>query len=105
MRKVTFLLRRVELIQSKTGLSETGNATLDTDISQEGIGAVPSQVQKKEEMVLSYINTSLGRTERNYCVTRKELPAFVMSVEHYPSFVYERKFYMNHPLNGNTKVD
>ncbi|GBM06340.1 hypothetical protein AVEN_121382-1 [Araneus ventricosus] len=46
---------------------------LDTDASNEGIGALLSQNIGNEERVIAYFSKSLGNPERNYCVTRKEL--------------------------------
>ncbi|KAF8789832.1 Transposon Ty3-G Gag-Pol polyprotein like [Argiope bruennichi] len=65
---------------------------LDTDASNEGIGAVLSRKIGKEESVISYFSKSLGKPERNYCVTRKELLAIVKSVEHFHHYLYGRKF-------------
>ncbi|GBM97776.1 Retrovirus-related Pol polyprotein from transposon opus, partial [Araneus ventricosus] len=53
---------------------------LDTDASNEGIGAVLSKKIGNEECVIAYFSKSLGKPERNYCVTRKEL-------------LYEREIY------------
>ncbi|GBM97051.1 Retrovirus-related Pol polyprotein from transposon 297 [Araneus ventricosus] len=65
---------------------------LDTDASNEGIGAVLSQNIGKEEHVIAYFSKSLGKPERNYCVTRKELLAIVKSIEHFHHYLYEQKF-------------
>ncbi|GBO11509.1 Retrovirus-related Pol polyprotein from transposon 297 [Araneus ventricosus] len=65
---------------------------LDTDASNEGIGAVLSQKFGTEECVLAYFSKSLGKPERNYCVTRKELLAIVKSIEHFHHYLYGRKF-------------
>ena len=46
---------------------------LDTDASDEGIGAVLSQVKDGQERVVAYYSWTLNRPERNYCVTRREL--------------------------------
>ncbi|XP_076230291.1 uncharacterized protein LOC143176614 [Nomia melanderi] len=46
---------------------------LDTDASNFAIGAVLSQIQNGEERVIAYFSKTLGKAERNYCVTRKEL--------------------------------
>ncbi|GBO18349.1 Retrovirus-related Pol polyprotein from transposon 297 [Araneus ventricosus] len=45
-----------------------------------------------EECVIAYFNKSLGKPERNYCVTRKELQAIVKSIEHFHHYLYGRKF-------------
>ncbi|GBM73773.1 Retrovirus-related Pol polyprotein from transposon 297 [Araneus ventricosus] len=65
---------------------------LDTDASNEGIGAVLSQNIGNEERVIVYFSKSLGKPERNYCVTRKELLAIVKSIEHFHHYLYGRKF-------------
>ncbi|GBN05127.1 Retrovirus-related Pol polyprotein from transposon 17.6 [Araneus ventricosus] len=65
---------------------------LDTDASDEGIGAVLSQKIGNEECVIAYFSKTLGKPERNYCVTRKELLAIVKSIEHFHHYLYGRKF-------------
>ena len=65
---------------------------LDTDASLEGIGAVLSQVQGGKERVISYYSRALDKSERNYCVTRRELLAVVMAVAHYRPYLYGKKF-------------
>ncbi|GBM51656.1 Retrovirus-related Pol polyprotein from transposon 297 [Araneus ventricosus] len=65
---------------------------LDTDASNEGIGAVLSQNTGNEERVITYFSKSLGKPERNYCVTRKELLAIVKSIEHFHHYLYGQKF-------------
>ncbi|GBO07677.1 Retrovirus-related Pol polyprotein from transposon 297 [Araneus ventricosus] len=65
---------------------------LDTDASNEGIGAVLSQKIGNEGCVIAYFSKSLGKPERNYCVTRKELLGIVKSIEHFHYYLYGRKF-------------
>ncbi|GBM38864.1 Retrovirus-related Pol polyprotein from transposon 297 [Araneus ventricosus] len=65
---------------------------LDTDANNEGIGAVLSQKIGNEECVIGYFSKSLGKPERNDCVTRKELLAIVKSIEHFHHYLYRRKF-------------
>ncbi|CAK9820223.1 Retrovirus-related Pol polyprotein from transposon 412 [Anthophora quadrimaculata] len=65
---------------------------LDTDASNFALGAVLSQVQEGTERVIAYFSKTLGKSERNYCVTRKELLAIVKSVEHFHHYLYGRKF-------------
>ena len=48
---------------------------LDTDASNSGVGAVLSQVSGGEERVVAYFSRTLSKSERNYCVTRRELLA------------------------------
>ena len=65
---------------------------LDTDASNIGIGAVLSQVQDKEEKVIEYFSSVLSKPEKNFCVTRKELLAFVRAVEHFHKYLYAHEF-------------
>ena len=70
---------------------QQGQLILDTDASQEAVGAVLSQVQDNLERVLGYFSKSLSKTERDYCVTRKELLAVVMALKHFHPYLYGRK--------------
>ncbi|CAK9799160.1 Retrovirus-related Pol polyprotein from transposon 297 [Anthophora plagiata] len=65
---------------------------LDTDASNFAIGAVLSQEQGSQEKVVAYFSKSLGRAERNYCVTRRELLAVVKAIAHFHHYLYGRKF-------------
>ncbi|GBN37863.1 Retrovirus-related Pol polyprotein from transposon 297 [Araneus ventricosus] len=67
---------------------------LDTDASNEEIGALLSQNIVNEERVIAYFSKSLGKPERNYCVTRKELLAIVKSIEHFHHYLYGQKFFL-----------
>ena len=48
-----------------------------TDASGSRIGAVLSQIQDQEEKVITCCSRSLTKSERNYCMTRKEPLAVV----------------------------
>ena len=50
-----------------------GKFVLDTDASDEGIGAVLSQVQDGQEKIIAFGSKMQIKTERNYCITRGEL--------------------------------
>ncbi|GBM09386.1 Retrovirus-related Pol polyprotein from transposon 297 [Araneus ventricosus] len=65
---------------------------LDTDASNEGIGAVLSQNIGNEERVIAYFSKSLGKPERNYCITRKELLVIVKSIEYFHHYLNGQKF-------------
>ena len=65
---------------------------LDTDASDEAIGAVLSQVQNGIEKIIAYFSQTLTRWEKNYCVTRKQLLAVVKAVEHFNYYLYGQKF-------------
>ncbi|GFX23532.1 retrovirus-related Pol polyprotein from transposon 17.6 [Trichonephila clavipes] len=65
---------------------------LDTDASNESVGAVLSQEIDGQERVVSYWSKCLSKPERNYCVTRKELLAIVKAIEHFHHYLYGQKF-------------
>ena len=65
---------------------------LDTDASDYGIGVVLSQEQEGMEKVIAYSSRALTKSERNYCVTRKELLAVVYFVKYFRMYLYGRKF-------------
>jgi len=65
---------------------------LNTDASDQNVGAVLSQVQEGREVVVAYYSKSLSPTERNYCTTRKELLAVIKSVKHFRPYLYDRWF-------------
>lgn len=65
---------------------------LDTDASNKAIGGVLSQVINGEERVIAYASRTLSKTERRYCVTRKELPVVVQFIKHFRHFLYGRQF-------------
>ena len=52
----------------------------DTDASNVGVIVVLSQGVGEEERAVAYFSRTLSRAERNYCVTRRELLAVVLSV-------------------------
>ena len=56
------------------------NFVLNTDANWAGIGAVLSHVEDGKERVVAYYRQALNKTERNYCITRKELLAVVEAV-------------------------
>lgn len=64
---------------------------LDTDASNEGIGAVLSQVVDGKERVISYASRALNKAEKNYCVTRKELLAVVEFLKKFRQYLYGQK--------------
>ncbi len=55
----------------------SGQFVLDTDASNQSIGAVLSQLQWGEEKVIPLASCLLTPAHQRYCVTRKELLAVV----------------------------
>jgi hypothetical protein len=69
-----------------------GQFILDTDASDKGLGVVLSQEQDGREVVLAYGSRLLTRTERDYCVTKKELLAAVYGLKTYRQYLLGRSF-------------
>ncbi|KAI3361354.1 hypothetical protein L3Q82_013536, partial [Scortum barcoo] len=65
---------------------------VDTDASNVGLGAVLSQEGEQGEQVIAYFSRSLSRPERNYCVTRRELLAVILSLCHFRPYLYGQRF-------------
>ena len=65
---------------------------LDTDASDIAIGAVLSQRINGEERVVSFASRTLSKSERRYCVTRKELLAVVHFVKYFRHYLYGKEF-------------
>ena len=55
----------------------------DTDASDTQVSGVMSQIKDDREIVIRYGSRSLNKTERNYCITDKELLAIHHFVENY----------------------
>ena len=56
------------------------------------IGAVLSQVQNGVERVIAYSSKTLGKAERNYCVTDRELLAVKYFMEYHKHYLLGREF-------------
>ena len=66
---------------------------VDTDASNDGIGAVLSQIQEDgNEKVIAYASRVLSKPERQYCVTRRELLAVVTFLKHFRHYLLGRRF-------------
>ena len=64
---------------------------LDTDASNQGIGAVLSQEHDDGlEHVVAYASRALSKAERKYSVTRKELLAVVSFLHHFRPYLLGR---------------
>ena len=66
---------------------------LDTDASEQGIGAVLSQVHLDgQEHVVAFASRVLSKAERKYSVTRKELLAVIVFIHHFRPYLLGRRF-------------
>jgi len=71
---------------------DEGTYYLDIDASDVGLGAVLSQDQDGQGVVLVYAFRTLSRTESNYDVTRRELLAVVYGLKTYRQYLLGRHF-------------
>ncbi|KAK3548980.1 hypothetical protein QTP70_024803, partial [Hemibagrus guttatus] len=60
---------------------------LDTDASNFGVGALLLQAGPDGEQVFAYFSRVFNKSERRYCVTRRELLAVVMAVRHFKYYL------------------
>ncbi|KAJ8356690.1 hypothetical protein SKAU_G00194840 [Synaphobranchus kaupii] len=65
---------------------------VDTDASNTGVGAVLSHEDEDGERVVAYYSRALGKAERNYCVTRRELLAVVRALHHFRPYLQGSHF-------------
>lgn len=72
--------------------SGKGEFIIDADASNHGIGVVLSQIQDGKERVISYYSRVFSKSERNYCVTRRELLAVVDAMKSFHHYLCGRKF-------------
>ena len=72
--------------------TDDGAYILDTDACGSSIGAVLSQIQGGEERVVAYGSKTMSKSERNYCVTDRELLAIKHFVEYYKHYLLGRRF-------------
>ena len=72
----------------------TKDFLVDTDASLDGAGAVLSQIVDGEERVIAYFSKTFSPAERNYCVTRRELLAIILSTKHFRPYLYGRRFHL-----------
>jgi len=69
-----------------------GELYVDTDASNEGLGAVLSQEQDGEIRVLVYASRTLTQPERRYNTTRKELLAVVYGLKQFKQYLLGPQF-------------
>ena len=72
--------------------TEHGHFILDTDASNESIGAALSQMQEGIEVPLAFASNSMNKAQRNYCTTKRELLAVVVYTKKFRHFLYGGNF-------------
>ena len=60
---------------------------LDTDSSDMAYGSVLSQVVDGQERPIAYFSRVLSTSQQNYCATRRELLAAIMSLQHFRHYL------------------
>ena len=66
---------------------------LDTDASNTGIGGVLAQLDEQgQEHVIAFASRTLSKSERRYCVTRRELLAVVVFTQQFRPYLLGREF-------------
>jgi len=71
---------------------DDGECFLDTDACDTAIGAVLSQMQNGQFKVIAYGIRTLNKTEKNYCITDKELLVVRYFIEYYCQYLLSRTF-------------
>ena len=69
-----------------------GQFVLDTDASHDCMGGVLSQIQNGQEKVIAYASKKFSQSQRQYCITRKELLAVHQFVHHFKHYLLGRRF-------------
>lgn len=72
--------------------NSTDKFILDTDASNNAIGAELLQVQDGQERVVAYGSFTLSAAQRRYCTTRKELLAVVRFTQRFRYYHLSREF-------------
>ena len=72
--------------------TKDGQFVLDTDASHDAMGSVLSQIQNGEEKVIAYGSKKFTQSQRQYCITRKELLAVHHFVHHFKQYLLGRPF-------------
>ena len=72
--------------------TKEGQFILDTDASHDCMGSVLSQIQDGQEKVIAYASKKFSQSQRQYCITRKELLAVHYFVHHFKHYLLGRRF-------------
>ena len=69
-----------------------GHFILDTDASNDSIGAALPQIQEGREVPLAFASNTLNKAQRNYCTTKCELLAVVVYTKKFKHFLWGGDF-------------
>ncbi len=74
--------------------SRDGQYVLDCDASNIGVGGILSVTNEDStgERPVAYFSRTLTKSERRYCVTRRELLAIIASIKEFHHYLYGKKF-------------
>jgi hypothetical protein len=53
-----------------------------------------SQTQDIQEGLIAHYTKTLKKTERNYCITQRELLAIVRTLDHFHKYLYGQEFHL-----------
>ena len=84
-----------------------GQYIITADAATTGLGAILSQVNEKEETVVSYWSRTLREHEKNYTPYMLEMTAVCCALEHFHEYVFGHKtiVYTDHrPLLGTSNI-
>jgi hypothetical protein len=74
---------------------------ITTDASDQGIGAVFSQVNDDIEIPIQFISRTLQPAEKKWCVREKEALAIIYACETFQPYLYVSKIYYVPSLRGH----
>ena len=69
-----------------------GHFILDTDASNDSIGAALSQIQEGVEVPIAFASNTMNKSQRNYCTTKRELLAVIVYTKKYKHFLWGSDF-------------
>ena len=87
--KIKALFRDTPVLRYPTPM---GHFILDTDASNDSIGAALSQVQGGVEVPLAFASNTMSKAQRNYCTTKRELLAVVVYTKKFRHFLWGSDF-------------
>ena len=83
------LFRETPVLRYPTAV---GHFILDTDASNDSIGAALSQLQDGVEVPIAFASNSMSKAQRNYCTTKRELLAVVVYTKKFRHFLWGGDF-------------